>query len=162
MSDAHFAGDFLKIKSQNEDDEEMTTEDGPQSRKNFIDELILNSKKRKLEKAKEADENYELVSKLDSEFKSPDFRNLLTFVRKEGAPEVKELPPKKEEYDKLVRELQFEAKTGLASNRLKTEEEVEEEEVLKLKKLEKARIRRMQAQDLTTSNHKSADELNDK
>ena len=141
-------------------DTDEVDDDDQKSRKDIIAELILNSKMRKMEKAKEADENYELVTKLDQEFKSPDFRNLLNFVRKEGT-ESREVTTKKEDYDKIVRELQFEAKTGLAANRLKTEEEIHEEELVKLKKLEKERIRRMQAQDPTIPKHRSADELND-
>lgn len=157
VSDAHFAGDFLKVKSKSA---EEVDEDEGKSRGDIIAELILNSKKRKMEKAKEADENYELVTKLDQEFKNPDFRSLLTFMKKDSA-ETKEAPPKKEDYDKIVRELHFEAKTGLASNRLKTEEEIQDEELQKLKKLEKERIRRMQAQDPTVPVHKSADDLAD-
>lgn len=145
----------MKEKPANEDDDM----DG-KSRGDIIAELILNSKKRKMEKAKEADENYELVTKLDQEFKSPDFRNLLTFVKKDG--DVKEAPvQKKEDYDKIVRELHFEAKTGQAANRLKTEDEIQDEELNKLRKLEKERVRRMQAQDHTGPRHRSADELGD-
>lgn len=157
VSDAHFAGDFLKVKSKSADE---VDEDEGKSRGDIIAELILNSKKRKMEKAKEADENYELVSKLDQEFKNPDFRNLLTFMKKDST-ETKEAPPKKEDYDKIVRELHFETKTGLASNRLKTEEEIQDEELQKLKKLEKERIRRMHAHDPTVPVHKSADDLAD-
>lgn len=162
VSDAHFGGgDFLKVKSTPDD---AVDEDTGKSRKDIIAELILNSKKRKMEKAKEADESYELVSKLDQEFKTPDFRSLLTFMGKDKRDTKDKEPepqPKKEDYDKLVRELHFEAKTGLASNRLKTEQEVQEEELLKLQKLEKDRLRRMQAQDSSAPNHKSADDLDD-
>ncbi|CAL8070337.1 unnamed protein product [Orchesella dallaii] len=159
VSDAHFSGGLLKLKSKPEG-EEGQDEDDQKSRKDIIAELILNSKMRKMEKAKEADENYELVSKLDQEFKTQEFRNLLTFVGGKSEKKV-DAPPKKEDYDKIVRELHYESKTGLASNRLKTEDEIQDEELTKLKKLEKERLRRMQAMDPTVPTHRSADELTD-
>lgn len=160
----------MKIKkpSEQEPEEYELNDDGqPKSHKQIIQELIMESKKKRFEKAKEADENYELVCKLDDDFKNPDIRNLLLLGggSKDKKPrESKEPPPieEKEDYDKIVKELQFEAKTGNATDRLKTEDELVQEEKEKLEQLERDRLKRMQMSDTDgTRPHRSADDLDD-
>lgn len=147
-------------------DEDDLDEDGkPKSHKQIIQELIAESKRKKYEKAKEADENYELVCKLDDEFKNPDIRGLLLMsgknkVNEESVPAPK--PDDNEEYDKLVKALQFETKTGRATDRLKTEDELAQEEKDKLEQLERERLKRMKMADNDEArNHRSADDLDD-
>jgi len=99
-------------------DEEPMTE---KSRKEIIDELILNSKKKKFEKAKESEENFQLISQLDEDFKSADIRNML--FGKANAPDLPKAvssetqtpssDPKYVDYDKLVKDLHMEAKIEL-------------------------------------------------
>ncbi|KAG8936172.1 nucleolar complex protein 14 [Tulasnella sp. 418] len=65
------------------------------------------------------------------------------------APEM-ELEQKDDDYDQFVRELVFE-KRAKPTDRLKTEEETALEEKEKLEKAERARIRRMNGEDVTDS-----------
>lgn len=170
VSDANFGG-FMRIKKQEEEEpneEDFKADGQPKSHKEIIHELIMASKQKKYEKAKEADENYELVCKLDEDFKNPDIKSLLFGVAKDKPPQEKSIPPpssaptSETEYDKLVKELQFETKTGKAAERLKTEDEVADETKEKLEQLERDRLRRMQMTD-TDGNlkHRSADDLDD-
>jgi len=158
----------MKIKPPDPNDIELDSSGQPKSHKQIIQELILASKQKKYEKAKEADENYELVCKLDDEFKDPDIRNLLLLGGKKSTSDSKpkdapSISGEKEEYDKIVRELQFEAKAGRASDRLKTELEVSTEEKEKLEQLEKDRLKRMHMveTDGGARKHRSADDLDD-
>jgi nucleolar protein 14 len=161
----------MKIKQGDpRDDVELDSSGQPKTHKQIIHELIMASKQKKFEKSKEADENYELVCKLDDEFKDPEIRNLLLLggakEKKGGSDERPKEPasaPKERvEYDTIVRELQFETKTGRASDRLKTDFEVANEEKDKLEQLERDRLKRMQMVDTDgTIKHRSADDLDD-
>jgi nucleolar protein 14 len=154
----------IKPKSDQETQDSDFNEDGTKSHKQIIQELILESKRKRFEKSKEADENYELVCKLDDDFKNPDIRNLLLMGGKDKRLTEVNQPPQKGEYDHLVKELQFETKTGRATDRLKTEDELALEEREKLEQLEKERLRRMQMSDVDqtgSSQHRSADDLDD-
>lgn len=67
MKEQHFGGGglFTKLGGADEADKEK-----PKSKKEWIDEIIAESKKKKEESRKEKEEQHEAVSKLNSEFES--------------------------------------------------------------------------------------------
>lgn len=147
VGDAHFGGGVLS-----------RSEPG-KSRKDLIDELIAESKKRKAEKQKIREETIDLTAKLDSEW-----RDLLPIISASNkATEGTRVNAKADDYDIAVRELKFEAK-GTPLDKLKSEEELAKEEKEKLETLEADRLARMKGLLNGTSNeikHKSADDLDD-
>ncbi|CAG9865034.1 unnamed protein product [Phyllotreta striolata] len=148
VEEAHFGGGLLK----------NTGKDGSMTHKDLINQLIIESKKRKAEKQKTKEATLELTEKLDSEWK-----DLIPLVTKSNANQPEpEKKPEVNDYDKLMRELKFE-KRGTVSDRLKTEEELAKEEKETLEKLEEERLQRMNKDDKTTTqiNHRSADDLDD-
>ena len=64
MKEQHFGGGGLLTKRDDAD------KDKPKSKKEWIDEIIAESKKKKAESKKEKEEQYEAVSKLNSELQS--------------------------------------------------------------------------------------------
>ncbi|XP_017893239.1 nucleolar protein 14 homolog [Ceratina calcarata] len=145
VGDAHFGGGMLSRSEK--------------SRKDLIDELIAESKKRKAEKQKIREETIDLTAKLDSEW-----RDLLPIISASNkAMEETKVSAKADDYDIAVRELKFEAK-GTPLDKLKSEEELIKEEKEKLEALEEDRLARMKGFVNDTSNrikHKSADDLDD-
>lgn len=149
VGDAHFGGDLFKNSGQ----------EGAKTHKQLIEQLIEESKKRKAEKQKIKEATMELTEKLDSEWK--DLVQLVNKnIKKEESKEVEK--SKLDEYDKVMRELRFEAR-GTVSDRLKTEDEVAQEEKDKLDKLEQERLERMRGfpADAHEPKHRSADDLDD-
>lgn len=148
VGDAHFGGGLLSRKS----------EDGARSRKDLIDQLISESKKRKAEKQRAKDQTLDLTEKLDTTWK-----DLLPVINS-AAKTAEVEPPKADDYDKLMKELKFEPR-GKPSDKLKTVDEVAREEKQKLEELEAARLLRMQgiteSSANAASNHRSADDLDD-
>ncbi|XP_033319002.1 nucleolar protein 14 homolog [Bombus bifarius] len=147
VGEAHFGGGILS-KSGSE-----------KSRKDLIDELIAESKKRKAEKQKIREQTIDLTEKLDSEWR--DLLPIVSATNKKVKEETTET--KADDYDITVRKLKFEAK-GTPSDRLKSEEEIVKEEKEKLEALEADRLARMKGLVNNTSNeikHKSADDLDD-
>ncbi|XP_033332945.2 nucleolar protein 14 homolog l(3)07882 [Megalopta genalis] len=145
VSEAHFGGGVLS-KSE-------------KSRKDIIDELIAESKKRKAEQQKIREQTIDLTEKLDTEWK--DLLPIVTAANKAIEEVVNK--PKADDYDIAVRELKFEAR-GTASEKLKSEEEIVKEEKEKLEALEADRLSRMKGFVNDSSNeirHKSADDLDD-
>ncbi|XP_003707475.1 nucleolar protein 14 homolog l(3)07882 [Megachile rotundata] len=147
VEEAHFGGGVLsKSGSQ-------------KSRKDIIDELIAESKKRKAEKQKIREQTVDLTDKLDSEW-----RDLLPIIS--TANKAIEEPAEKtkaDDYDIAVRQLKFEAK-GMPSDKLKSEEEIIKEEKERLEALELDRLARMKGFVNNSNNeikHKSADDLDD-
>lgn len=149
MSDAHFGGGILT----------KTGKEGAMSHKDLIEQLISESKKRRAEKQMTKAATTELTEKLDSEWK-----DLLPIVSKiKKGPNDSEIKQKQDNYDKVMRELKFEAR-GNPTNRLKSEDEIAKEEKTKLEKLEQDRLDRMREfTDKTTEKktHRSADDLDD-
>ncbi|KOX78543.1 Nucleolar protein 14 [Melipona quadrifasciata] len=146
VNEAHFGGGVLS-----------KSESG-KSRKDLIDELIAESKKRKAERQKIREQTIDLTEKLDSEW-----RDLLPIVSAANKNvEETTVHAKTDDYDIAVRELKFEAK-GTPSDKLKSEEEIVKEEKEKLETLEADRVARMQGLINTnnTIKHKSADDLDD-
>lgn len=79
-------------------------EDGAKSRKDLIDQLIAESKKRKAEQQKLREQTLDLTEKLDTEWK-----DLLPVIS--GGPKASDVEkPKPDSYDTLMRELKFEAR----------------------------------------------------
>ncbi|KRT80247.1 hypothetical protein AMK59_8628 [Oryctes borbonicus] len=127
VAEAHFGGGILK----------KTGIEGAKSHKDLIEQLITESKKRKAEKQKLKEETLELTEKLDSEWK-----DLLPLVNKSKSKNVVPENEKADDYDKVMRQLKFEAR-GTPSDRLKTEDEIAREAKEKLETLEKERLERM-------------------
>ncbi|XP_043588094.1 nucleolar protein 14 homolog [Bombus pyrosoma] len=147
VGEAHFGGGILS-KSGSE-----------KSRKDLIDELIAESKKRKAEKQKIREQTIDLTEKLDSEWR--DLLPIVSATNKSVRGETTET--KADDYDIEVRKLKFEAK-GTPSDKLKSEEEIVKEEKEKLEALEADRLARMKGLVNNISNeikHKSADDLDD-
>lgn len=146
VEEAHFGGGLL------------SKPDSTLSRKDLIDQLIIESKKRKAEKQKIREQTIDLTEKLDSEW-----RDLLPIMStsKQLAEDDSETV-KADAYDIAVRQLIFEAR-GNPSEKLKSEEEIIQEEKEKLEKLEADRLARMKGFVSNTNQykHKSADDLDD-
>lgn len=155
VKERHFAGGFLTKR-------ETGDEEKPKSKKEWIDEIIAESKKKKAEAKKDKEEQYEAVSKLDA--------NLNTFLMMMSGKTIKDedkLEAKKNcefrDYDTLVKELGFD-RTGKAktSSKLKTPEELIKEEKEKLLALEADRVRRMKGEpEPSKHTSRSADDLDD-
>lgn len=146
VEEAHFGGGTL-----------MKT-DPALSRKDLINQLIAESKKRKAEKQKIREQTIEITEKLDFEWR--DLLPLMS-VSKESPGDTDET--KADTYDIAVRQLKFEAR-GNPSEKLKSEEQIIQEEKEKLEKLEADRLARMKGFICDISNqyrHKSADDLED-
>lgn len=94
VEDAHFGGGLLS----------RSHEDGAKSRKDLIDQLIAESKKRKAEQQKLREQTLDLTEKLDTEWKD------LLPVLSSGPKASDEEKPKPDSYDTLMRELKFEAR----------------------------------------------------
>lgn len=148
VNDAHFGGGLLK-KSNNE---------GLPSHKDLIEELISESKKRKVEQQKIKQSTLELTEKLDSVWE-----DLSPFI---GQVKGVSIPNNCfEDYDKVRQELKF-VPCGIVSDRLKSENEIAQEENEKLLKLEQERILRMTGVSVSKDKHlqtchRSADDLDD-
>ncbi|XP_018402661.1 PREDICTED: nucleolar protein 14 homolog [Cyphomyrmex costatus] len=147
VQEAHFGGGIL------------SKADSTLSRKDLIDQLIAESKKQKAEKQKIRKETIGLTEKLDSEWK-----DLLPFMSasKKSTENIDDTT-KTDAYDVAVRQLKFEAR-GHPSEKLKSEQQIIQEEKEKLEKLEADRLARMKGFVCDTGNqfkHKSADDLED-
>lgn len=149
-----FLADFTKVAHFGGGDEGGDVRD----RKTVIEELIADSKKRKVERMKEHEELLDLTSKLDSEWK-----DLIPIVNQMERTETPE-KPEMDDYDRLVKEMIF-APRGEPTEKLKTEEDLMQIEKEKLEKLEKERLLRMKGEeevaDEAKQNHRSADDLDD-
>ncbi|VEN44312.1 unnamed protein product [Callosobruchus maculatus] len=148
VEEAHFGGGVLK----------KTGREGATSHRDLINQLIAESKKRKAEKQQVKEATLELTEKLDTEWK-----DLIPLVNTSKCND-EEIPKQKiNDYDKIMRELRFEAR-GTVSDRLKTEDEIAREEKEKLEQLEKERLERMKGIFTDKENkptHRSADDLDD-
>lgn len=141
--------------------EEEPLGNAAKSRKELLDELIAMTKKRKYDLQSEKDSAHEMTEKLDEQLKG--VVGLLSLSKK-GSEEKQEKKSDVDDFDVIVRQLQFEIK-GNPTDRLKTPEEIAKEEKEKLEKLEADRIRRMKGVTLEEMEQKqphiSADDLTD-
>lgn len=141
----HFGGDSTNGHTRAGDDR---TEKKPKSKKEVMEEIITKSKFFKAQKAKEKEEDAELKDLLDKEFAAlSQSQALISFVRSKKYPSIKSAMDegnegKADDFDKLVKEMGMEMRAH-ASDRLKTDEEIAEEERAQLEELEDERRKRM-------------------
>ncbi|KAK2162452.1 hypothetical protein LSH36_98g02047 [Paralvinella palmiformis] len=154
VAEEHFGG-FLTRK---------TSSDNEPARKPWkerMEEIIAKSKKQKYEQQTEKEKLAEQTIELDQQWKT------LMHIMSESKRNKTNLAPstsKPDDYDRMVRELQFEVR-GNVTDRLKTEDELAKEEREKLEKLEADRIRRMKGITFEEMElkavYRSADDLDD-
>lgn len=132
----------------------------PKSRKEIIDELIVESKRRKLERKMVKEKNDELIEQLDQKWKAMHHQLIPSLKSKQ---KIEEKVEKKDPFDILLNELKFEMRTA-PPQREKSAEEIAREEKEKQNKLEEERNKRMRNPlDYSESkeNQLSADSLYD-
>ena len=140
VSEAHFGG-FMS-----QTDIEFAEGRGD-NRQNWIDTIIAESKKRKAERQKDAEETDTKTLELNDMWKS-----VFGELKMTGQVYHKDEDKKKgsdgggDSYDVLMRELTFEKGKAQATERTKTDEEVVQEERDRLEKLEAERIKRMKGE----------------
>ncbi|XP_068084770.1 nucleolar protein 14 isoform X2 [Anabrus simplex] len=149
VEEAHFGGGILKKV------------DGEKpNRKDLIEQLIAESKKRKAEKQRVREQTLELTEKLDTEWK--DLLPIVAASKKKDADNYIE-DNKPDSYDTVMRQLKFEAR-GKPSDPLESEESLAKKEQERMIKLEAERLQRMSGfsdQPAANSKHRSADDLDD-
>jgi len=149
VEEAHFGGFMSKS------DDEFKAGKG-NSRKEIIENLIRESKKKKAEKRKADEEAEEKTTELDGNWK--DLMQSLRHLKGSNSEESGEV--KYDPYDMLVKQLGFEKKEARGGERMKTAEEKITEEKEKLEKLEEDRQRRMRG-DQPGRSHVSVEDLGD-
>lgn len=145
VKEAHFGG-FLTEKKK---DEEI------KSRKELIQEIIAESKRKKYEKQVERENTLEMTEKLDEDWKN--VQHLISKASNKTEEEQKTL----NSYDLTVNELKFEIRAK-ASDPLKKPEQIEMEKKKKLKELEMEQLARMKgsvSDDFDKSHYFSADSI---
>lgn len=129
-------------------------EEDRRSRKDLIDDLISETRRRKAEAAKEKDQVQNMTDKLDEAW-----RSLIPVMGKLTRTDDVRIKP--DAYDKTMREMIFEAR-GEPTDKLKTKEELAKVERQKLERLERDRLRRMRGEtEEAKPKHRSADDLGD-
>merc|ERR1719319_852386 len=153
VEEAHFGG-FMTMR-----DDKFASGKGD-SRKEWVEQLIIDSKKKKAERKLVLEETSEMTKTLDEGWRNllPTIRGMGGFYSKKNEKEEEE--SKKDEYDMLVRELGFAPKQARGSERLKTDEEIIKEEREKLDELESDRLRRMNGEDRSYV-HQNMEDMND-
>ncbi|XP_003742455.1 nucleolar protein 14 [Galendromus occidentalis] len=150
VKEAHFGG-FLS-KSQG----------GEEGRKRAIDDLIAESKRAKMERQLEVDQNVKLTQELDSKWR--DLHSLLHHNEKTSA-KAKGNSSQPDPFDRLVSELQYAPRAGVAMDKTKTQEELAAEERERLEELEKERRSRalgdVDSKKKLKIKHVSADDIDD-
>src|SRR5277367_3265604 len=135
----HFGGDF----------EAQETEIAPERQKSkaeVMSELISKSKMYKYERQQQHDEDIEEIQALDAEM--DDLQNVLRSIKLIPV----QRPPKTQEmmsYDAALREMVYD-KRSKPTERTKTEEEIAQEEMERLQKLEQERLKRMRGEEVDT------------
>ncbi|KAL8254000.1 hypothetical protein R6Q59_032221 [Mikania micrantha] len=115
-------------------------EERQKSKKEVYDEIISKSKFFKAEKARDKEENDQLIKKLDEQFTS------LQSIKVVNSSKVEPDLEKADAYDKLLNEMVMDMRAR-PSNRTKTPEELAQDEKERLEELEKERQKRMSAAD---------------
>lgn len=155
VAEEHFGG-FLSKRDEDGDDGKQKTW------KERMEEIIAKSKKAKYERQHEREQNIELTSQLDEQWKELHALVAGNSAAKKKTEDDSQLKKAADDYDVMVRELMFEVK-GKPSDRLKTEEELAKEEAERLSSLEEDRKRRMAGvfEEAPSQTHQSADSLDD-
>ncbi|XP_063590156.1 nucleolar protein 14-like [Penaeus indicus] len=156
VKEQHFGG-FLTRREYEEGDT-----DKHKTKKEWIDEIIAESKRKKAEFKKEKEEQHEAVSNLDSKLQN--FMMIMAgYTMTDEDKQAAKTKSAFRDYDMLVKELGFD-RTGKAKpvDKLKTPEEIAKEEREKLEKLEADRVRRMKGEEVKdVKKMRSADDLDD-
>lgn len=125
-------------------------------RKTAIDDLIAETKRRKVEISIDKEEVSQLTNKLDE-----NWRSLLTLmdIKNDGDDSDR---PKPDDFDRALKEMVFERR-GTVTDKLGTEEKLLKKEKIHLEKLEKERQNRMHGltEEELKPKHRSADDLDD-
>lgn len=128
--------------------------DDRRSRKDLIDDLISETKRRKAEAAKEKDQVMSMTEKLDEAW-----RSLIPVMGQFTRTDEERVKP--DAYDRTMREMIFEAR-GEPTDKLKSKEELAKQEREKLERMERDRLRRMRDDTADEKpKHRSADDLDD-
>lgn len=129
----------------------------------IVKEIIAKSKYHKMERQKEKEENEAITRQLNDDF--GDIRGILIEDSERKAKdmyeETKKMKKTADDYDVFVHELASERKAR-PTDRLKTDEEIAAENAMKLQKLEKERLKRMNAvedSDNDESKQRGGDDL---
>jgi len=159
VDEAHFGGFMSKA------DDEFKSGKG-NTRKEYIENLIRESKKKKAEKRKADEEAEEKTKELDVNWKTL-LQRMATF-RGNSGEEEKNYDP----YDMLVKQMGFEKKEARGGERMKTDEEKVKEERERLQSLEEDRQRRMRGEkvekkhvsveDIGEENYKKTEKITQK
>lgn len=134
----------------------FSSETNPADRKEAIDNMIADAKRKKAEITKDKEEVYNLTNQLDINYK-----NLIPLLGKLSKnTDDPKAPP--DDYDRALREMIFEPR-GEVTDRLQSEEEIAKKEKDRLERLENERLSRMKGEELGEQkpNHRSADDLDD-
>ena len=134
VDQAHFGGFMTKA-----DDDFKAGK--ANSRKDIIENLIRESKKKKAEKRKLEEEAEEKTAALDQGWKNLFGKRPTGLKMRDEDPAASYDP-----YDMLVKQLSFQKKEAKAGERLKTDEEKVKDERERLQKLEEDRLRRMRGE----------------
>ncbi|DAZ93866.1 TPA: hypothetical protein N0F65_009588 [Lagenidium giganteum] len=119
------------------------------SHKEIMQEVMAKSKLYKAERQKNKMAQEDLTEDLDKGFS--DILGLLDFRPRKGEAGHKEEKPQMDEFDRLTRELTFEAKAKATERRM-TPEELDKREHERLEELEKKRVARMNGEDVDSDN----------
>ena len=142
----------------NDNDDDNNNTERRKTKKEVMDELIQKSKFYKAEKAKQRDDDEELLDKLDADFRvisqggllqgalrtavghlKPTNKNTSLNILEAGLPNDEGT---KSDYDKIAKSLALEARAH-AADTAKTSEQVEAREKRQLEEAERARLKRM-------------------
>lgn len=135
--EAPLDADFVKKAHFGGFAEKSSTE--PKSRKEIIDDLIVESKRRKMEKKMEREKNEDLIEKLDQKWK--EMHHSLPFMK--GKKQVTtSTTEEKDPFDIMLQELKYEMRATPAG-KVKTPEEIAKEENEKIQQLEEQQLKRM-------------------
>jgi len=147
---AHFGG-FMT-----QDDDQFKAGKG-NSRKDFIENLIRESKKKKAEKRRADEEAEEKTVDLDKSWK--ELNRSMADMKKERDDSEAVSSGDHDPYDMLVKSLGFEKKEARGGERLKTDDEKLKEEKERLEKLEEDRLRRMRGEKVVERSHVSVEDF---
>ena len=142
VEEAHFGGFLTKADVDYASGKSNT-------RKDWIEQMIADSKKRKAEKSKDLEEAEEMTNDLDEKWKTLLPSSAISGKIYGGKKKVEDEDEKEQDdYNILMKELMFQStKRAPAQERLKTDEEVVKEEKERLEKLEADRLKRMKGED---------------
>ena len=117
------------------------------SRKDWIEQMIAESKKRKFDQQKDKEETLKMTQEVDDAWKN--IYGHLKATKGIYSKKFEELDNDEEmdDYNKIMKQLAFEPKKAPAQERLKTDEEIISEQKEMLEKLEELRQKRMKGED---------------